>query len=830
MSRGIEHFEASDDLFRRALSAGLRTRSERGGDVAPEAAKPPAAAWRSLRLNRLEGLDPEANIPPPLLALSPDSAFGVAEPEPEEPQPTPQELEEVLSEAIDLPDDWAVVAGLAGGTNTAQCLRHLLGALDWKGAPRQVAEALPDLHAPLGGSGAAQTLANLGFRCRSFTARLNELGPQDFPALFVTKSGDALVLEKFGQQAIPGFDGASRTRRPFARDRRAGTAYVFSPADASAANDPAPSRSVPDLIWTALRPRLAALTAASVGQAVSALAAPLLLLIALDHAVPSGALPIILFYAGAVVFACLAEFAFRVWRDRLIEPARVQVSGMAVNALKRTMHLPPAVLAGAGTGARQARYRDFLSGDDDVAPARIIVAAMELPWVIVALGGVALLGGELVAVPVLSGLLMLAGWALVSGALRRAKVNAVRAAGGFLQKLVDVDRVRGMVIAMGVEAIVSERLMRAAESMAQEARQDSAQARRLRILCRWMAISSVAATAIAAGYLGGEGRVTAGAVAAVVLLSWFAMDALARFAAAGSDAARVQCMLDQLRRLCALRPERVPGTPSVPPRRLAGHVDLSGVSTPAAGGIEMPLDDVSLYADPGEVVAVVGDYQSGKSALLRVLAGLQETRAGHVRLDGVETSLFDPVQLRQSVAYVPETPEFLPLTIEDNLRLMNPVSSDTDLQMACELAGVMDDIRVLETGVGSNRCFGWAVNMAQFTRDPHPGFFKRLALARGYLRNSGLVLLDGPERQLDPSGEQALLRAIEQLRGETTIVIATDRPQLIRLADRVLWLEGGRTRARDRRRRSCNSFTKKDGSDRLSQSNDPVERPTTLYR
>ncbi|MEP2544868.1 MAG: hypothetical protein ABJI82_09405, partial [Alphaproteobacteria bacterium] len=87
------------------------------------------------------------------------------------------------------------------------------------------------------------------------------------------------------------------------------------------------------------------------------------------------------------------------------------------------------------------------------------------------------------------------------------------------------------------------------------------------------------------------------------------------------------------------------------------------------------------------------------------------------------------------------------------------------------------------------------VNMGLIDHDPQPGFLKRVALARGYVRRSGLLLLDGPERHLDPDGEQALLRAIEELRGMSTVIVATDRPQIIRLADRVIWLEGGRTRA-----------------------------------
>ncbi|MEQ8806168.1 MAG: ATP-binding cassette domain-containing protein, partial [Rhodospirillales bacterium] len=301
--------------------------------------------------------------------------------------------------------------------------------------------------------------------------------------------------------------------------------------------------------------------------------------------------------------------------------------------------------------------------------------------------------------------------------------------------------------------------------------------------------------AAAGAHLSLSGGLTPGALAASVLLVWTALRAAARITDEAGSAARLWCGLMQAGCLHAIRTERSPARPSLPPRTLAGHVDVSGLSTASAGGIEMPLDDVSLYADPGEVVAVVGDYQSGKSALLRVLAGLEPAAAGHARLDGVETGLFDPMQLRQSVAYVPETPEFLPLTIEDNLRLMNPVASDAEIQAACTLAGVMEDIRVLETGVGGNRRFGLTVDMGLIDHDPQPGFLKRVALARGYLRHSGLLLLDGPERHLDPDGEQSLLRAIEELRGTTTVIVATDRPQIIRLADRVIWLEGGRTRA-----------------------------------
>ena len=788
MARRIPHFEATEDLFHRAVVSG--------SEEAPETdrAEPKPASWRSLRLPRLEGIDPQALVPPPLLALSPDAAFDIAEPEPEQARPSPQDLEQALSEAVDLPDDWAAVADLAGGTNTGHSLKELLEALDWNGAPRQVAEVLPSLKAPLDPAGAVHVMARLGYRCRTLQVRLNELGPQDFPALFITKSGDALVLTRFGQNSIPGFDGASRTRRPIARDRRAGRAYVFTASDVAGRADTVPPKDLADLARSVLRPRLRALCLAVAVQGTLALAGPLLLLVALDHAVPSGSLPMILFFAGAAALAVIIEAPFRAWRDNLAGLAAAVPDGLALGALGRILALSPKALGGTTRGARRARYEDFHAGGAEPA-VRSILAIIGLPSAFIALAAVAVLGGGIVAVPLIGALAIAATVWTLRGGLRAAMAGAVRAAGRFAQHWRDIGTVRGAVTGTGCEDATARRLENAAAEAERLAREAAGRSRTGSAIVRWIAGVTLAATAVTGAALVQSNAMTLGGLAACLLLTWPALAAATRLADQAGDAARLWCGLAQAGKLHALRPERANTQPSVPPRVLAGHVDVSGLSTVPAGGIEAPLDDVSLYADPGEVVAVVGDYQSGKSALLRVLAGMESPASGHARLDGVETSLFDPVQLRQSVAYVPETPEFMPLSIEDNLRLMNPVASDAEIQTACNLAGVMEDIRVLETGVGANRRFGLAVDMGLFTRDPHPGFLKRIALARGYVRRSGLILLDGPERHLDPDGEQALLRAIEELRGSATVIVATDRPQIIRLADRVLWLEGGRTRA-----------------------------------
>ena len=181
--------------------------------------------------------------------------------------------------------------------------------------------------------------------------------------------------------------------------------------------------------------------------------------------------------------------------------------------------------------------------------------------------------------------------------------------------------------------------------------------------------------------------------------------------------------------------------------------------------------------------------------MLQTIVALKDLTSGQIRLDGADIKGFDPGQLRQSVSYVAESPEFLDTTIARNLRLSNPLATDGELHEACALAGVLDDVQSLEIGQGRERQFGFEVEIMQLPREAHMDFLKRLSLARGYLRPSNVVLLDNPDRYLTPDGQKDLMRAVESLRDEKTVIISTDKPSLIRLADKVIWLDNGRVRA-----------------------------------
>jgi len=144
----------------------------------------------------------------------------------------------------------------------------------------------------------------------------------------------------------------------------------------------------------------------------------------------------------------------------------------------------------------------------------------------------------------------------------------------------------------------------------------------------------------------------------------------------------------------------------------------------------------------------------------------------------------DPIQLRQTVAYVPQTNEVFFGTIAQNIRLSDPTASDAEVEWALREADVWDDIQKLPkklmTRLGDERSELIPDNLIQ-----------RIALARGYLRRAPILLLDEPVNGLDFESDQAFMSTLKKIKGNSTILMVTHRPSHLRLADKIVYLDAG---------------------------------------
>lgn len=216
-----------------------------------------------------------------------------------------------------------------------------------------------------------------------------------------------------------------------------------------------------------------------------------------------------------------------------------------------------------------------------------------------------------------------------------------------------------------------------------------------------------------------------------------------------------------------------------------GQLDVENVTYIPRGAQKAVLQSISFSLAPGEALAVIGPSGAGKSTLMRVLVGTLRPTSGKVRLDGTDIRNWDRRQLGAYIGYLPQSVELFPGSIASNIARMQADASSDLVLAAARLANVLDVVNRLADGFNMEIGFDGA---------PLSGGQKqRVALARAFYNQPSFVVLDEPNSNLDGQGEQALIAAIENAkRAGMTVVAVTQRPSLLRVANKILMLKDGR--------------------------------------
>lgn len=226
---------------------------------------------------------------------------------------------------------------------------------------------------------------------------------------------------------------------------------------------------------------------------------------------------------------------------------------------------------------------------------------------------------------------------------------------------------------------------------------------------------------------------------------------------------------------------RVAPSPADAPVRL----ESVGFSYPARPG--RALDGLDLELAPGETVALVGHSGAGKSTVAALLLRLAEPTSGRVSAGGVDLAHCDAKAWRRLVAWVPQHPTLLRATVAENIRIGDARASDRQVREAAERAGA-------DRFVGSLPA-GYETLVGDGGRPLSTGERRRIALARAFLRDAPLVILDEPTADLDPASAEVVSRAIDRLRREHTVLLIAHRSEIAGRADRVVHLAHGRALA-----------------------------------
>ncbi|MFJ9528532.1 thiol reductant ABC exporter subunit CydD [Streptomyces sp. SID5594] len=223
---------------------------------------------------------------------------------------------------------------------------------------------------------------------------------------------------------------------------------------------------------------------------------------------------------------------------------------------------------------------------------------------------------------------------------------------------------------------------------------------------------------------------------------------------------------------------RAAGTEDVPD---SVRLELEGVTVRHEGRTDPSLDAASLTVEPGETVALVGPSGVGKSTLLNVVLGFAVPDEGRVRVGGRDLAELDPERWRSRIAWVPQRPHLFAGTIAENVRLARPDADDEAVVAALRDAGAYDFVAELPDGERTL--------LGEDGAGLSAGQRQRLALARAFLADRPLLLLDEPTASLDGETEAGIVDAVRRLAAGRTVLLVVHRPALLAVADRVVTLE-----------------------------------------
>ncbi len=688
------------------------------------------------------------------------------------------------------------LAALKEATDLSNCIVPLLEALHWRGDPRHVAEAIPHFVDHIDATAFRNIMATLHYETRPVSIALNKIDPRLFPCIFLPVDGDAMVLLSLQQGRVNIYDGGKAAYGEIDRSSLSGTALFLTVVDA---DELLPTQQ--KVGWfRAVTERFRSLFYQTLGITlilnILALATPMFVMGVYDKVVATGSMPTLAFFAIGVGIAILCDLVLRYIRTRILAfiGARLDnIVGIAI--FHKILFLPPALTERATIGAQVARIKDFET-IRDFFTGPMALTLFELPFVVIFIIVIAYLGGPVAFVPII--MIALYGiLTLIFTPLIRAAVSKAARAGARRQELV-VETLGGMraVKYCGAEAVWLERYRTLSAKAALHGFAASQYSSLVQTMSHVLMVAAGVGTIVFGVFRILNGDMSIGGLVASMMLVWRVLGPLQTAFVSMSRIAQVKASIGQINNLMNIRAEREQHSKLNPIKRMEGFVSFNRVSIRYSPEADPALVGVTFDIDPGEVVTIVGGNGSGKSTVLKLMVGMYQAQAGSIRIDNQDIRQMDPIELRHAISYVPQSLQFFYGTISQNLRLAHPTATDEDLRWACFKAGVLDEIDNLKQGSGKWQRQGFEIRIGDSGAGQMPtSLLQRLNLARGYLKRAPIMLFDEPGNGLDFEGDQAFMRMIDEMRGETTCLIVTHRPSHLKLSDKIVWLDYGNVRA-----------------------------------
>jgi ATP-binding cassette subfamily C protein LapB len=523
--------------------------------------------------------------------------------------------------------------------------------------------------------------------------------------------------------------------------------------------------------------------AASVLINLFALTSSVFIMTVYDRVIPNSAIESLWALTIIMVVVIGFDFAIKVVRGTFIDAAGARIDRHVSESLFMRIARFDTILSRKAIGALASTVRDFETLKDMLGSASFSVL-VDLPFLLLFLVVLYLIGGPVAAVPalivplvIIFGIMLqpLMGKMAQLGASQGQSKQAVMVE--MISALETVKTIRGISLLRHrwLESVVNQgaanRRSRFASQLTQVFTQMGQQLSQIGIV-------------IYGVFLIMDGTLTMGQLVACVILSGRTLAPLAQLTnllVRANHAVTAYRNLDEILKGTSDEEAR---SGQVRRETFEGAMTFKNV-TFAYDGQENPvMRDVSFEIKPGERVGILGRIGSGKTTILRLLAGLQKPDSGLVLVDNADIRQIRPDDVRTNLSVVLQNPVLFSGTVRQNLLMGNPDASDADILDAVTKSGADRFIGLLPGG--------FDFPLSEGGRELSVGMRQSLAIARGLIAHPRILMLDEPTAPLDAGTETALVQSLNEATRGMTVVCVTHRGAMLQMLERLIVVDAGR--------------------------------------
>lgn len=436
----------------------------------------------------------------------------------------------------------------------------------------------------------------------------------------------------------------------------------------------------------------------------------------------------------------------------------------------------------ARVGSFAQNIHEFQSLRDFLA-SLTLASVIDLPFTLLILAVIAMIGGHLVWIPVLAfPLVALIGWTLqrpLAETMQRTMALAAERQSSLIESLAGLDAVK-VNNAESERQYVWEQTIGTLSRLELRARMLSSLAMNATMLLQQLAGVVVIVLGV---YQIIDGNLSMGGLIACYMLSSRALGPLTQISGLLTRYQQAKITLESVNQMMELPQERHADERPLKRQSLQGAIEFRQLDFHYPDQQQAALQSINLVVRPGEKIGIIGRSGSGKSSLAKLIVGLYQPDAGSLLVDGIDVRQLDVSDLRHNIGYVPQDIQLFSGTLRDNLVSGARYVEDELVLQAAELAGVHEFVRLHPKG--------YELQVGERGQNLSGGQRQNVALARALLLDPPILLLDEPTSAMDNTGEERLKQRLSAVIGTKTLLLVTHRASMLSLVDRLIIVDRG---------------------------------------